>query len=152
VENGNYRELFTTLSDNIDVFIGVLRKKKLNLMATDEWTVKDVLCHLVFWHESYAANYNALAKNLIPPLLDGPGYKLNEESVSSLRRCPTKKLIDRLQKAQNSLYVSIVERGVSKMTYKKDGRVYTTPEFLNVIARHFITHTKQIKRAKQKIT
>ena len=117
-------------------------------MATDIWTVKEVLCHIVFWHENYAANYNALANNLQPPLLDGPGYKLNVDGAASLRKYPLEELTQRLQKAQNILYACIVEKGVPQMTYKKGGHIYKTSEFLDVIARHIATHTKHVTRAK----
>ncbi|HUD19308.1 MAG TPA: hypothetical protein VMR81_02625 [Patescibacteria group bacterium] len=148
MENDKYKEQFAILSNNLDIFTKKIRKKKSTLMATDIWTVKDVLCHIVFWHESYAANYRALAENLEPPLLNGPGYKLNTDGVASLQKYSIPELIDRLGKAQNSLYVSIVEKGVPKMTYKKDGHIYTTPEFLDVIARHLATHTKHVRRAR----
>ncbi len=144
----NYRNKFTELSNSLDVFIGEVKKKKMSLMATDEWTVKDVLCHIVFWHESYAANYKALAANLDPPLLEGPGYALNIEGVSMLRNISAAKLIERLRKAQNTLYESIVKKGVPKMTYKQGGRVYSTPEFLHLIAGHLLTHATQVRRAK----
>ncbi len=148
MENGDYTKLFTVLSNNIDILIQEVKKKRSNLMATDAWTVKDVLCHIVFWHENYAANYNALAEKYDPPLLDGPGYKLNKEGVSSLRKFSIDNLIKRLHNAQNTLYRCIVEKKVSQMTYKKDGRVYKTADFLDAIARHIVTHTKHIKRAK----
>lgn len=64
MKNENYKKLFQTLSDNLDLFVQEVDKKKLSLRATDKWNVKEVLCHLVFWHENYAANYKALAENI----------------------------------------------------------------------------------------
>jgi hypothetical protein len=148
MENSNYNRQFVVLSHNLDLFILEVQNKKSTLMATDKWTVKDVLCHIVFWHENYAANYAALATNSQPPLLDGPGYKLNPDGVASLRKCSEAELITRLHTAQNSLYTSIVVKRVPQMTYKKDGHVYQTADFLTVIARHLVTHTKHVKRAK----
>jgi hypothetical protein len=148
MKRSNYKKLFMKLSNNLDIFIQEVKSKKSNLMATDKWTVKDVLCHIVFWHESYAANFDALAMSQEPSLLDGPGYKLNKEGVSFLKKYTVKELIKRLKKAQNTLYRSIVVKGVSQMTYKKEGHVYTTSDFLGVIARHILTHTKHVKRAK----
>jgi hypothetical protein len=143
-----YQELFAILSGNIDVFIQEVKNKQLNLMATDEWTVKDVLCHIVFWHENYAANYRALAANEAPPLFDAPGYRLNKEGVAALHKFSRDTLIKRLLKAQKSLYNCIVEKKVPQMTYKKNGHVYKTEDFLRVIARHILTHTQQVKRAR----
>jgi hypothetical protein len=148
VETGRYSQLFEQLSNNLNIFIQAVYGKKSGLLATDKWTVKDVLCHIVFWHENYAANYHALALNRPPPLLDGPGYKLNPEGVASFRNFSTPELINRLHQAQSSLYQSIVVNKVPQMTYKKGGRIYKTEDFLKVIARHLLTHTKQVNRAK----
>lgn len=149
MQSNNYNFLFAELSKNLQIFIQEVQKKKLSLMATDKWTVKEVLCHIVFWHENYAANYKALAENKVPPLLDGPGYKLNPEGVASLKKYSVIELIKKLNKAQNTLHFAIVEKKVPKMTYKQDGHIYKTENFLKMIARHVVTHTKQVKRAKQ---
>ena len=130
------------------MFIAEVKSKRSDLMATDEWTVKDVLCHIVFWHENYAANYKALAEGKEPPLLDGPGYKLNTQGVASLRRLPIKKLIAKLREANRALYISVVQKRVPRITYKKNGRVYKTADFLELVARHVRTHTIQARRAK----
>lgn len=148
MEYSHISALFSDLSKNLDLFIAEVIKKNSDLMATDEWTVKEVLCHLVFWHENYAANYQALANGTKPPILDGPGYKLNPDGVASLKKYSVDRLSKRLRAAQNSLYTSIVEKKVPQMTYKKDGRVYKTEEFLRLIARHVHTHTVQVRRAK----
>lgn len=143
----DYAKLFSTLSNNVDVFINEVKSKKSTQMATKEWTVKEVLCHIVFWHENYAANYNALANNEVPPLPEGMST-INVRGVASLKKYPTKDLIERLQKAHASLCTSIVEKNVPQMTYSKGGRTYATEYFLEMIARHIATHTNQVKRAK----
>ena len=143
----NYNQLFTELSQNLKLFTKELNSKKSTLMATDQWTVKDVLCHLVFWHEAYASNYQALAAKQEPHLPEKMST-INKRGVSSLRKYSIKKLLDRLQKANQSLYTSIVKKKVLRMTYSKGGRTYESADFLAMIARHITTHTKQIKRAK----
>lgn len=147
MSNNSYNKQFATLSNNLDLFVHEVKKKKLTLMATDKWTVKEVLCHLVFWHENYAANYKALSEKKEPPLLDGPLYKFNIEGVKSLEKEPVEKLIERLKNANKSLEESIIEKKVPQMTYKKNGRVFKTEDFLKLVARHFLTHQKQVKRA-----
>lgn len=106
---------FAALTSNIDTFVEEVRKKNINSMATDEWTVKDVLAHITFWHMNYAANYEALANNLPPPLLEGPGYKINQQGVSSLRKYSRNRLISMLQDAQKSLEINILIDRVPQM-------------------------------------
>lgn len=143
----NYQELFTTLSINIDAFIEEVKGKKLGMMATNEWTVKDELCHIVFWHENYATNFKALARHEDPPLPEGMST-INQRGVVSLRKFSQKELISKLHKANKSLKESIVDKQVPEMTYSKGGRTYKTDDFLEMIAGHIKTHTKQVKRAK----
>ncbi len=142
----NYGEQFSLFSNSIDNFIAEVKNKKSTLKATDEWTVKDVLCHIVFWHENYAANYKALAENKTPSLPEGMST-INMAGVLSLKKYSTKELIEKLLEANKSLYKSIVENKVSEMTYSKGGRTYKTDEFLEMITRHINTHTKQVKSA-----
>ena len=143
----NTIQLFEVFSKNLEVFIETVKNKKSTLKATDEWTVKDVLCHIVFWHEAYAANYKALAEHYDPPLPEGMST-INVRGVASLRKYSQKELLLRLQKAHQSLRHSIIDKKVPQMTYSKGGRTYETDHFLDMIARHFVTHNKQVKRAK----
>lgn len=130
-----YQELFAALSINIDTFIEEVKRKKLGLMATSEWTVKDELCHIVFWHENYAANFKALARHEDPPLPEEMST-INQRGVVSLRKFSQKELISRLHKANRSLKESIVDKQVPEMTYSKGGRTYKTDYFLEMIPRN----------------
>lgn len=144
----DYRPLFEALTAQLDQFVQTVHTKKLSLQATDEWTVKGVLCHIVFWHEAYAANYGAMANHAAPQIPQSPAYKLNESSVKSMKRISTDILIKRLWAAHESLRNSIVIHTVPEMTYNSGGRVYKTDEFLEMITRHIRTHMIQVRRAK----
>ena len=145
--NKIYKDLFSELTSNIELFIQEVESKKSSLKATEIWTVKDELCHIVFWHENYAANYKAMANHEIPKLPEKMST-INIRGVKSLRKSTIKKLILRLYNAHQSLYVSIVEKKVSRMTYSKGGRTYETNDFLTMITRHIAAHTRQVKKAK----
>jgi hypothetical protein len=142
-----YQELFEVFTANVEAFIAEVKKKKLGLMATSEWTVKDELCHITFWHENYAANYEALAKHKTPPLPESMST-INMAGVLSLKKCSIKELISRLQKANDSLKESILKHKVPEMTYSKGGRTYKTEYFLEMIVKHIDRHRLQVKRAK----
>ena len=145
--NNNYEELFKELSNSLNIFINTVKSKESKLMATDKWNIKDVLCHIVFWHENYASNYQAQADG-IQPILPDEMSTINERGVKSLRKYSIKKLIERLLDADRSLYINIVEKNIPSMKYSVKGRVYTTEEFLDVVTRHINTHTIQVRRGK----
>lgn len=139
--------MFSSLTESVEAFISIVKTKKSSSMATDEWTVKDELCHIVFWHENYAANYEALARKENPPLPQDMST-INIAGVLSLKGYSTKELIKRLRDTNKSLYNCIVVKEIPRMTYSKGGRVYESSEFLKMITRHINTHARQIDKVK----
>lgn len=144
----NYLEPFNKMSNNLDLFVDEVKRKDSRLMATDKWTVKEILCHIVFWHMNYAENYQALSLGKHPALLNGPLYKINLIGVYELKENSINNLINLLFKANEILYQSIVVKKVPKMTYKENGKVLATDKFLHLIERHLYTHTQQVRKAK----
>lgn len=142
-----YTKQFDILSQTLEKFIDTVHSKKSTQMATDEWTVKDMLGHITFWHENYAANYKALAQRKDPPLPEDMST-INTAGALLYKKYSTKELVSKLRNANKSLYRSIVVKKVPRMTYSKGGRVYETLDFLETVVRHIETHTKQVKKAK----
>ena len=146
----NHLELFQDLSAVIDDLIHSVDKQKLRRMATNKWTVKDVLCHIVFWHRYYAQNYASLAAGKKPFVFTSRGGSTrNQDGIDSIKKFSKKKLIIMLNKTHKSLYKSIVIKGVKKMSYT-DRRKYNTEDFLIEITKHIQRHTIQVRRVKDK--
>jgi len=144
-----YSQLFLSLTEAIKVFLREIEKQRLQHLATEKWTVKDVLCHIAFWHNYYAQNYSSLAAGTKPYIITSKGgSKRNQEGVSSLNHKSQKYLINLINNAQASLYKSIVIKKVPKMSYT-DHKVYKTEEFLKEITGHIQRHTLQVRRAKK---
>lgn len=145
-----YQEVFHVLTNQLDIFIDIVKSTKLSLMVSEEWTVKDLLCHIVFWHEMYAANYKAQDDKTYFELPDQMST-INTRGVASLNMNSREILLNRLSKAHESLRESIIVNQVPSMKYSKKGRIYETGEFLEMIARHINTHTKQLSKSKRKV-
>lgn len=144
----NYAELFSLLDKTVENFVKEVNNQQLRNKATDVWSVKDELCHIVFWHTYYAQNYSALAKGEKPVVFPSAGGSTrNQEGVNSLKGKSKDELIQLLDNAQKSLYESIVIKKVPAMDYTNRKR-YTTEDFLIEIARHINGHTKQVVKAK----
>ncbi len=144
----NYAQLFKDLDDALQKFIQEVNTQHLQNMATEEWSVKDVLCHVVFWHQYYAQNYAALSRNEEPFIFTSKGgSQRNQIGVDSLKATPKDTLLNMLQVAQRELYESIVVKKVPAMNYT-DRKRYTTEEFLEAIIQHIRGHTVQIMKAR----
>jgi hypothetical protein len=142
-----YQGLFKTLSETLDSFVREVGKHNLNDMATGEWNVKDELSHITFWHTYYSQNYASLAKGVKPYVFVGSSVR-NKDGVKHLRHISRRELIDKLNKAQNSLFKSIVIKKVPKMSYTVN-REYSTDDFLEMIDAHIKRHTIQVRRSKK---
>jgi len=146
--SGRYSQLFSLLAKAVTSFENEVNKHQLGEKATDEWTVKDQLCHIAGWHEYYAQNYAALASGTKPFLFVSKGGSTrNQEGVDKLKNKSKKFLLTILEKAHASLYESIVVKQVPGMTYIV-GTNYTTEKFLEVVTGHITRHTILVRRAR----
>ena len=144
-----YTQRFLSLTKTIKEFVREVKKHRLADMATEEWSVKDVLCHIAFWHNYYAQNYASMAEGNEPFVFKSKGGSTrNQEGVDSLKYKSQKDLFKLINNSQDSLYESIVVKKVPKMTYIV-GSVYKTEDFLLMIDKHIQRHTIQVKRAKK---
>lgn len=144
-----YSQLFLFLTSAVKSFLEEVSKHNLEDMATKEWSVKDELCHIAFWHNYYAQNYAALAVGIKPFLFVSKGGSTrNQKGVDMLKNKSIRYLITMLNNAHISLYDSIVVKKVPKMTYIV-GRDYTTDNFLEIVTGHIQRHTILVKRAKK---
>lgn len=144
-----YSQLFFQLTKVFKAFLKEVNKHSPLDMATEEWTVKDELCHIAFWHDYYAKNYAALAVGNRPFLFVSKGGSTrNQEGVDKLHHKSQRYLVTLLNKAHLSLYNSIVVKQVPKMTYIV-GKEYKTEKFLEMIIGHINRHTILVRRAKK---
>lgn len=141
-------KLFDITEERLREFIKAVNRKPGNLMATESWTVDDVLRHVVFWHINYTESYHSLALKKKPSLLEGSYYFLNLEGVDALKKVSRRQLLGKLLTAQSSLRTSILTLKVAKTILKSEGRIYTTRHFLTAVERHIRNHTLQVERAK----
>ena len=143
-----YSQLFRSLTETVEAFLQELKRHNLHDKATEKWTVKDVLCHIAFWHNYYAENYSSLAADEKPDVFVSKGGSTrNQKGVDKLNRKSKKYLITLLKESQKSLYESIVLKKVPQMTYVAP-KIYSTKEFLEVVIGHIKRHTIQVRRAK----
>jgi len=69
----------------------------------EEWSPKEVLAHLVFWHESYVAQVEALLSGTPFELPRGRFSDLNARAVDINRRGSVAKLVRRFRAANERL-------------------------------------------------
>lgn len=137
-------QLDKTIARLLAVYQGIEHPE---MVAIGEWTAKDLLGHLVFWHESFARNVCALASGLKPTPLKGRLSDLNEQSVVEMRDCSTASLLLRLESAQQLIRHNIRHPGLERIPYRQGSRRYTPDEHLEIVDRHISGHLKAIEKA-----
>lgn len=100
------------LLDRLNVAVAQLldmaRSFQPDRTVSDEWTAKDVLGHVTFWHESFARNVADLAQGRTPTPLKGKLGDLNQRGVESSRACTLSEVIARFEAAHEVIRANIL--------------------------------------------
>lgn len=133
------------LNNTVDSFVSFFKDDKdFNQMVYTYWTVKDVLGHVTFWHESFARNLQDVSESRKATPLKGKLSDVNKMSVDSTREIPVSVLCQRLIKAQKFIAKHIVNTTVENIPYKKGSRNYSRLEHLQVVNSHIAKHIRDI--------
>jgi len=137
-------QLDETVARLLAVYQGM---KHPEMVVIGEWTAKDLLGHIVFWHESFARNVYDIASNIKPTPLKGRLTDLNQQSVVEMRPYSTKTLLLRLESAHQVIQHNIRHPGLELIPYRQGSRPYTPEEHLEIVDRHLSGHLDDIEKA-----
>lgn len=141
---GKYSSQLNELSQSLHKFISEFHHQNSTKSVTAQWSVKDVLCHLTYWHKYYAENLSAQAKGEKHVFSGSTITEINRRGVDSLKSVSTEKLIASLQTSQKQIEKLISDGSVSFMQYRAGIKPYTIEKFLHVVTTHIQNHTKAI--------
>jgi len=112
-------------------------------------TAREVLCHLVFWHNEYVAISRALLDGQEPPLKEGTYAQLNREATKEFGQQSTAELIHQLSALQESLRKQLLALPDWSVDFpvKQDSRRKSVTERVLAIERHVTMHVTRLRRA-----
>ncbi|MGB0522298.1 MAG: hypothetical protein ACPGJS_05030 [Flammeovirgaceae bacterium] len=139
----NLEQLQQELTDFIDFY---QQDHDYTAMIYERWNAKDILGHITFWHESFAANIADLGNGRKPNPLKGKLSEVNQLSVASTASSTINDLITRLQQAQQVIEQHIFNETIELIPYKKGSRDYSRMEHLAIVAHHIHKHLKDLKK------
>ena len=142
------RHSLLQLTQQVDAFISCVRAVDVEtLQVYSLWTAKAVLCHLTFWHESFARNLRAVEhhQRLSPP--KGTLTTLNQRGVDELRTNSVDHLVGRLLAAHACIRAAILDTTIGLIPYRRGSRPYTPDEHLEIVRAHIQKHTADIHSA-----
>lgn len=116
------------------------------ILINTSWNGKDVLGHLVFWHESFARNTTAVAKGVKPNLLKGNLSEINLNSVETTKMVSIPELCARLNEAQKEIKKHILNPSIQLIPYRQRSRKYERLEHVKMVDNHIKRHLKSLQK------
>lgn len=112
-----------------------------------DWTAKQVIMHVTFWHESFARNVRDLAMEIKPIVLRGTYAVLNARAFEEMAQLGIPDICDRLRGAQETIQRYILNPKLGMIPYKARSRDYSPEEHLVIVHLHIQDHLKDLKLA-----
>jgi len=140
-----------SLEDSANTFLNVVHTTKLlRPVYEDGWNAKEIIAHIVYYHEYYTRVVDALVKKKDLPLIDESLMVTNIRGAREYAKYSRNELYSRFMKAQ-SIFVKnlLLLKDDTEIPYKKGGRIYKAVDYVKVIDGHIRKHTKDLMRKKR---
>lgn len=133
-------------------FIAFTRSLPSQMMApskTERWGPREVLIHLVFWHEQYDQIAAAVAANQQPKLFQGTFKDINRFAVAQDISAPIEELITRWTRAHHALVRTARARRADRLKFslRKGSKEWPLSDLVRLAARHIQNHQTKLRRS-----
>lgn len=117
------------------------------IIIYEGWTAKDILGHIVFWHESFARNVRDIVNDTKPTPLKGKYSDLTQRCFDEMSTKTVEEIIMKLEAAHRVIQENILDPKLVLIPYKKGSRDYTPDEHLDIVNEHIKEHLSDIRKA-----
>ena len=142
------KQLDETISQLFDFYQNMANPE---IAVYEEWTAKDILGHIVFWHESFARNVRDIVNDIKPTPLKGKYSDLNQRCFDEMRTKTVEDITKRLEAAHRIIQENILNPKLVLIPYKKGSRDYTPDEHLDIVNEHIKEHLNGIRKASKDV-
>ena len=130
-------------------FVRSLPAAEMEPSKRESWGPREVLIHLVFWHEQCAQIASALARNNKPLLLKGTGRALNDAAVAREINTPIDELLKRWTRAHARF--SAVARSPRaseiRMPLRVGAKAWPLADLIRLAALHIRKHHAKLQKS-----
>jgi len=143
------RALLAQLDEVVKGIIGAVEESaNPETLPVDNWTAKDTLGHIAFWHESFARNAKALVDGRQPKVLSGKYPDLNRQGVEHSRSMSVGQIAGRIKRAQAVIRRCLIRMPANVMIpYRQGSRDYSPDEHIAIVRDHIVAHWHRIEKA-----
>lgn len=136
------------LHEVVNDFIAYISRLPADALKPDVWSPREVLVHLVFWHERYISIISAALDGREPDLLTGSGKALNAMPVRENAGAPIGLLIERFQAAQAELEELTASEAARSVTIRirLNTKERTVNDLLHAVEGHIRNHLAKLRK------
>jgi len=136
------------LTETVDQFCQFITALPASALVEQDWGPKEVLAHLVYYHELYVKLVEAFIAGVpaVPP--KGRFQDLNAQAVAASRGVTPVELVERLQKANHRLVKLYQQHDPSKITVeiKAGAKLRTLAELIPEVEAHIRNHLRKLSK------
>ena len=110
------------------------------IMINQDWSAKDYLSDVVYWHESFARNIADVGDKRRPHPIQESLREATRKGVEENKSASRIALLRRLSKAQAIIEKHIFDDSISTIPYRKGSRLYNRIEYLDIRTSEFRWH------------
>ncbi len=129
-------------------FTRSLPPRMMEPSKTEKWGPREVLIHLVFWHEQYSKIAAAVAANKQPELLQDTFKDINRFAVAQNLSDSIEELVARWTRAHQALARTARTRraGGLKFSLREGSREWPLSDLVRLAARHIQNHQTKLQK------
>jgi mycothiol maleylpyruvate isomerase-like protein len=145
-------EAVARLSESVEAFARALESMSETPLTGGEWGPREMLCHLVFWHETYLRIAHAINTGQDRVPLVGTFPEFNRRSVVELGHEPVTVLVARLRRAQRRFAAELLAMNPhSRITIKVGAQGRGPLEFALRTDAHLRGHLTYVRRYRRRL-
>jgi len=141
-------ELLGRLSGTVDAFCQMIEHLPARALLEKPWGPRQVLCHLLYWHETYVRQIETQRTGRGWLLPEGTLKELNAQAVASLATVGAPTLLARFRTANSRLcrMASEPKSAGVHIQLKLNSKSWPLDEFLDRVEAHIRRHGDEIQR------
>jgi hypothetical protein len=136
------------MTATIQTFCRIIEQLPAHAFLVKPWGPRQVLAHLVFWHETYVRQIEAGQAGMGWLFPEGTLKTLNEEAVASLASVGVPTMLARFRAANTRLcrLAADPKTAGARVQLKRDTKSWPLSEFILQVESHVRRHGEEIRR------
>ena len=113
----------------------------------ESWTAREVLAHMVFWHQATVEGMEAVGSNGDPYQIDASTDEVNAEHVAALADTSTADIADRIRELQTRLVAAVrsLDDPSAIVFIRSSGVGSSALQRLEMMANHWNGHIRELQ-------